>query len=164
MLSRGPWSFDNYILVLNKVQAGVSPNQIPLFDLAMWVQIHELSIGFMCQTVGVLLGNFIGEFLEYDSKNNTGVWRTFMRVKVRIDVRVLLKKEKKVKKPSGEWKVVYFNYEKLGVFCFVCGLTGHTNEHCEKLLDVSCDDGVRRWGLELRVETRRQGGAGSNRW
>lgn len=164
MLSGGPWSFDNYMLVLNQVQAGVSPDQIPLVHMAMWVQIHELPIGFMTQNVGVLFGNFIGEFMEYDTKNNTGVWRSFMRIRVKIDARVPLKTEKKVKKPGGEWKVVHFKYERLGVLCFVCGLIGHTEHHCDKLLTMDKDDGVRGWGLELRVETRKPSGGRNNLW
>lgn len=41
------------------------------------------------------LGNFIGEFLKYDAKDNAGVWRGFIRIRVKIDVRVPLKKEEK---------------------------------------------------------------------
>lgn len=50
------------------------------------------------------------------------------------------------------------------MFCFVCGIIGHTDQHCKKLLEMGEDDGVRGWGPELRVENRRQGGGGSNRW
>lgn len=81
--------------------------------------------------------------MEYDSKNNVGVWREYMRIRVKVDVRVPLKKEKKIKKPGGEWKVVHFKYERLGIFCFACGLIGHTEQYCEKLLLVERDDGVR---------------------
>lgn len=64
---------NNYMLVLSPVTAGELPGQIPLFHLAIWVQIHDLPIGFMSQNVGWLLVNFIGEFLEYDTKNNDGI-------------------------------------------------------------------------------------------
>lgn len=71
--------------------------------MAIWVQVHDLPIGFMSKVVGNHLGNFIGEFLEYDEKNNTGVWRAFMRIRVKIGVRVPLKKEKKNLK--NQWRV-----------------------------------------------------------
>lgn len=50
VLSGGPWSFDDFTLVLSQVQADEIPTQIPLFHVATWVQIHEVPIGFMSQT------------------------------------------------------------------------------------------------------------------
>ena len=52
----------------------------------------------MSETVGKLLGDFFGEFLEYDSKNNSSLWREFMCIKVRLDVRMPLKRKKKITK------------------------------------------------------------------
>lgn len=60
-------------------------------------------MGFMTKIVGTHLGNFIGKFQEYDPKNNTGGWQTFMRIKVRVDVQEPLKQGKKVRKLGGEW-------------------------------------------------------------
>nr|DAD27557.1 TPA_asm: hypothetical protein HUJ06_029025 [Nelumbo nucifera] len=48
------------------------------------------------------LGNFIGEFVEYDDNNNLGLWRNFMRTKVRVDVRNPLKRWKKIRRMGGE--------------------------------------------------------------
>lgn len=59
---------------------------------------------------------------------------------------------------------MHFKYERLGVFCFMCGIIGHTEQFCEKLLDLNHVDGVRVWGLEIRVENRRMGGGGDSRW
>lgn len=127
VLTGGSWSLDNFMLVLSPVSAGESPSDIPLNHLAFWVQIHDLPIGFMTQNVGRLLGHFIGEFVEYDTKNNEGIWRPYMRIKVKVDIRLPLKKDKKVKKAGEEWKVVQFKYERLEIFCFVCGMLGHTD-------------------------------------
>lgn len=41
----------------------------------------------MLETVGKELGNFFGYFLEYDVKNNSSIWRKYMRFKIRLDVR-----------------------------------------------------------------------------
>lgn len=128
------------------------------------MQIHDLPIGFMPQNVGRLLGNFLGQFLDYDTKNNDGIWRSFMQPRVRIDVRVPLKKENKVKKSGGEWRIVRFKYERLGIFCFACGIIGHTEQYCEKLLAMDNDDGARGWGQEMRVDLKKPGNGGSNRW
>lgn len=55
----------------------------------------------MALVVGQHLGNHIGEFVEYDANNSTGIWQSYMRIKVRIDVCLPLKRGKKLK-PSGK--------------------------------------------------------------
>jgi hypothetical protein len=87
-----------------------------------------------------------------------------MRLRVRIDVRQSLKKETKVKDREGKWCTVKFKYEKLGIFCFVCGVMGHAENKCEVRFSMEQDDGVREWSAEIRAENRRQGGRLTSRW
>lgn len=68
VLKQGPWSFDNHILILGVMQEGETLEQVPLFTVPYWVQVHNVPVGFMSETVGNHLGNFIGELLEYDAK------------------------------------------------------------------------------------------------
>lgn len=111
------------MLILGMVQSGNNIlTQIPLYHVCFWVQVHDLPVGFMLPVVGEHLGNFIGEFVEYDTNNNVGIWKPFMRIKVRVHVRNPLKKERKVRKAGGEWNVVKFKYERLGIFCYLCGV------------------------------------------
>ncbi|GAU23029.1 hypothetical protein TSUD_336770 [Trifolium subterraneum] len=88
----------------------------------------------------------------------------YMRVRVKVDVRQPLKKGTKVKNRAGEWCFVKFKYEKLGVFCFVCGIMGHTENNCEVRFSMERDDGTRDWSAEIRADPRRQGGRPSSRW
>jgi hypothetical protein len=164
VLKGGPWTFDNNVLILEQVQLGMQIDRIPLFHVDMWVQIHDLPMGLMKETIGTKLANYIGAFVEYDKNNNTSFWRQFMRVRVRIDVRVPLKKDTKVMNKQGGWCTVKFKYEKLGIFCFVCGLMGHAENKCLVRFSMEEDNGVREWSSELRAENRRQGGKITSRW
>lgn len=87
-----------------------------------------------------------------------------MRIRVRIDASQPLKINKKIKKAGGEAMLVHFKYERLGVFCFLCGVIGHIEQHCAKLFELDHDDGSRNWGPELRVENRRNGGGAACKW
>jgi hypothetical protein len=127
----GPWSFDNFMLALRKVSPGEDPLSVPLSTIEMWVQIHNLPYGFMCKPIGELIGSYLGNFLEYDEDNNWGPWRKYMRIKVALDVNVPLKKDWAIRKDGGDWVKVMFKYERLGIFCFLCGIIGHT-ENCLK--------------------------------
>jgi hypothetical protein len=164
VLQGGPWMFDNHMLILDRVQLGVQIENIPLHHVDFWVQVHNLPVGLMAEKVGKKLANYIGSFVEYDKNNNTSIWRQYMRLRVRVDVRQPLKKESKVKNQGGEWCIIKFKYERLGVFCFVCGIMGHAENKCEVRFAKEIDDGVREWSNELRAEPRRRSGRQTSRW
>ncbi|GAU30401.1 hypothetical protein TSUD_364470 [Trifolium subterraneum] len=164
VLKSGPWTFDNFTLIIDRLKIGVALQDIPLFHVNLWVQIHDVPIGIMLETVGKGLANYIGEFVEYDKNNNTSFWRKYMRVKVRVDVRSPLKIEKKIKLNGGKGGVVKFKYEKLGLFCFVCGRLGHAENKCEVKYAMERDDGRRTWSNEIKAEVRRPGGRVGSRW
>ena len=71
--------------------------------------------------------------MDYDDDNNFGLWRNYMRIRVFLDVRVPLKRKRKVRIVNGEWAMISFTYERLGTFCFLCGLLGHSDHFCSKL-------------------------------
>lgn len=50
----------------------------------------------------------------------------YMRIRVELDTDQPLKKGKKIMLGTGEAKVVNFKYERLQIFCFICGKLGHT--------------------------------------
>ena len=87
-----------------------------------------------------------------------------MRIKVSIDVTVPLKKEWCVCASNVEFVIVYFKYEKHGVFCHRCGVLGHTNKVCLDLFKQDSDDGVRNWGPYLKPVSQRIGTAATNIW
>lgn len=75
---------------------------IPLQHIDMWVQTFNLPMGLMSEAIGKYLGNYIGEFLEYDENNITGPWRSYMSIRTCIDVTKHLRKERKVIMVGGE--------------------------------------------------------------
>lgn len=164
VLKGGPWSFDKHMLILGVIKKGENPKNIPLYMVPFWVQIHNIPVGFMSQFIGENLENYIGKFLEYDEKNNSNFLRSFMRIRVMMDVQKPLKKSKRIKKPGGEATEVQFRYERLSPFYYLCGLMGHIEDYCEKLLTMVEEDSSRSWGPELRAEVRKPGGAGGSWW
>jgi 14-3-3 protein epsilon len=164
VLHGGPWSFNNQMLILERVGLGVQIDNIPLYHVDFWVQVHNLPTGLMAERVGKTLANYIGSFVEYDKNNKGSFWREYMRIKVRVDIRQPLKKDSRVKNQGGAWCTVNFRYEKLGVFCFVCGILGHGENRCAVRFAMEEDDGSRGWSKELRADPRRRGGRQTSRW
>ncbi|CAN1790281.1 hypothetical protein LINPERHAP1_LOCUS18765 [Linum perenne] len=57
--------------------------------------------------------------------------RPFIRLRVTIDIRQPLKREKKPRVAGGEWVMARFKYERLPTFCFIYGRIGHIDRQCE---------------------------------
>ncbi|CAN1810795.1 hypothetical protein LINPERHAP1_LOCUS26031 [Linum perenne] len=87
-----------------------------------------------------------------------------MRIRVRLDIREPIKREKKLKRPSGECVLAKFRYEKLPTFCFICGRLGHIDRHCEIYFRLPDEQIVRLWDITLRATPRRINNLGGDRW
>lgn len=146
VLNGGPWSFDNAMLIVNRIPIGEEPLNVPLWSLELWIQIHDLSKGFMSEAVGKQLWDFFGEFVMCDAKNNSSIWMGYMCIKIRLDVCKPLKRRKKIKKKNGPEFVVQCKYERLGEFCFACGLLSHTERFCMRFLNKRGEDDFKEWG------------------
>ena len=155
VLDGGPWTFDNFHLVLHHYKPGDIPATIPLNHFAIWVQVHELPVGCMSERIGIQLGNAIGEFVSYDHVNNSGFWKSYMRIRVRLDVRLPLLRWKKIRKADARLAIVRFQYERLGVFCYLYCLIGHTHVFCPRLFHEPEQEVKLEWGAWLKAPVRR---------
>ncbi|KAG8491095.1 hypothetical protein CXB51_014263 [Gossypium anomalum] len=137
------------------LQENEDPMAIPLMLSDWWVQVHDLPPGFHKESMAMQFGNFLGKFLEYDMKNlSTGYWN-FMRIQVQIDVRKTLKRKKKIMLADSAFTYANFKYEKLTLFCFLCGCLGHGDSFCPKRLQWGLKEVELGWDLSLRAQTRR---------
>nr|POE78874.1 hypothetical protein CFP56_69281 [Quercus suber] len=82
------------------------------------------------EKIGRDIGNSIGNFMAADSKSWSSDQAKFMRIRVNIPLNRPLRRCGVVVNPEGEKFKVYFRYERLPVFCFLCGVMGHDERHC----------------------------------
>ncbi|MBA0790797.1 hypothetical protein Gohar_015422 [Gossypium harknessii] len=149
-----PWTFNNHLLILCKLERGEDPMKIPLVFVPFWVQIHDVPVGLFSKNFAKQLGNFVGVFLEYDASNLGKENRNYMRIRVQIDVRNPLKRKKQVMS-SGTRSYVKFKYERLSLFCFFYGRLGHNDSYCEARMMLGVDISEMGWDLTLRAPSRR---------
>ncbi|KAL8476481.1 hypothetical protein ACS0TY_028954 [Phlomoides rotata] len=159
-----PWFFGNHLLILHQLKTWELPLAVPLNFLCFWVQIYGLPVGYFSDSIGSTLGNFVGNFIEYDASNTTADWREYMRVRVEIDVDQPLKRCKKIKLGMGPAIMVTFKYEKLSKFCFICGRLDHTESFCDVLFNSEGGNVKREWGVFLKAPDRRMPLLSGDKW
>ncbi|KAL4361617.1 hypothetical protein GQ457_04G018150 [Hibiscus cannabinus] len=120
-----PWCFNNHLLLLHRIFRGEDPVLVPLDYAMFWVQLHDLPSGLVSEVMARLFGNFIGEFVKYDSKRVIIGRKQFLRVKVILNVNYLLKRKKKIDLEKVHTTYARFQYEKVTLFCFICGKLGY---------------------------------------
>ncbi|KAG8486531.1 hypothetical protein CXB51_020004 [Gossypium anomalum] len=101
-------------------------------------------------------GNFLRKFLDYDTSIPFLGSKTYMRIRVRLDVTTPLKRKKKIQVGGDLIVCARFKYEKLSLFCFICGKLGHSESYCPFRLRIEQSKIVFRWDLSLHVIPRRR--------
>ncbi|MBA0567436.1 hypothetical protein Golob_012173 [Gossypium lobatum] len=125
-----PWMFNNHLLLFHRLKEGDDPMALLLFWVDFWVQIHDLPMGLMPEMMARQFRNFLGQFLEYDVKSLNKGYGGYIRIHVRIDVRNPLMRRKKLISGNKGCTYARFQYEKLSIFCFLCGRLGHLEGFC----------------------------------
>ena len=164
VIDSGPWTFDQHILIAKRLGESEQPQMVPLYHTSFWIQVYNLPIGFLSEKVLQNIGNYIGEFQASDENNLMGVWRNYMRIRVSLDVRKPLKRRMKLKKTRSEWIWIDFKYERLHVFCFICGLLGHTEKQCPSLYDCHASTITKPYGQWMKAPTRRNNMNSGEKW
>ncbi|CAH9070944.1 unnamed protein product [Cuscuta epithymum] len=162
-LEDGPWVFERDLVLLKTVQPDDIPEKLILFEADFWVQVHNVPQKFRNLNSTKRIGNFFGSFIKFDERSYGDKTKSFLRIKIRMDVRKPLKRGTSLKKEGrGHW--VDFKYDKLPNFCFICGVIGHSDKFCL----LRYEEGIiieKSFGVELRVgggvKTTR---TGANKW
>jgi hypothetical protein len=165
VLQNGPWTFEGFLLVLKKLEIGEAIAEVQFNKAEVWVQVFNLPHGYMNEYVGMLIGCHIGRFVKYDESNYYGPWRMYMRIRVALNIAEPLRRSMVLEKEDGTAVNVSFKYERLGVFCYICGIMGHTDSFCPRRLEPGYVEGVQGWGRFLNAGGRTVGGNVTvNKW
>lgn len=91
-------------------------------------------MGMMNKDVAEIIGAEFGRFLDVDAEENGMAAGRYLRVKVRIDIRQVLRRgivvEIEEEEVERRWCPV--EYEFLPEFCYSCGIIGHMDKNCER--------------------------------
>jgi len=131
VVKNGPWSFDRNIVILKRISGEEQPSDIEMHTGEFWTRIYDLPLKLRSNEMAKKLGDLLGKFVEVDSKESNRLG-CFLRVKTNIDLRKPLKRGTVIKY-QGKNLRIYFKYERLPTFCFMCGKIGHQIKDCEDM-------------------------------
>lgn len=150
VFKNGPWLFDKYLIALEEPCVNNRISDMEFKEVAFWMRLINLPIGFRSRSVAEKIGNKIGKFLEMDTEKDEFSWGNSMRVNVQIDIskpliRGFMLKSNGIKEDC--W--VTIRYERLLDFCFNCGCIGHMAKEC---LITQAKEGNFEFGAWMRFQ------------
>lgn len=157
IINDGPWTYEQSLLILRRIEKHEDPERVSLSHAEFWIQVHGLPAGLRSEAVLQVVGKSLGELVKLDENNFDGSLRMYYRIRVALSVAKPLKKGLRLKKDDGEWITVEFRYERLPTFCFLCGIIGHGEKVCAKMLDLDVKQKDRPFGSYLRAVNYRRG-------
>ncbi|EOA36728.1 hypothetical protein CARUB_v10012496mg [Capsella rubella] len=128
VLRRGPWAFNDRLLVLQRWYPLENP---PLINfIPFWVQIRGIPFQFLNREVISHIGRSIGNLLEVDYDGEAAARVEFVRVQISWDILLPLRFQRQFQFQVGINTLLRFRYERLRGFCEVCGMMTHDTGAC----------------------------------
>ncbi|XP_019159652.1 PREDICTED: uncharacterized protein LOC109156249 [Ipomoea nil] len=151
VLNEGPLSFGNSTLVCKQVPDGAMQASVVLDMVDMWVQVHDLPMGYTSELILEHIGNFLRTFVKSDDRFVDVPWRAFYRIRVLLPIDKPIKRRMKFIKRDKTSCWVSFRYEWLHTYCFFCGMLGHVYKFCRQARDSVMSVEEYPYGPELRA-------------
>lgn len=152
------------MLVYKQIQGNEDPKEVLLNEIDIWVQVYDIPKGCVSEIILQSIANHVGCFVKTDPANFNGPWKSYYRVRVRMDVYKPLKRRMRIKWEGGQWSWVNFKYERLGTFCFVCGKIGHSDRDCSVVYANMGREVERAYGTWLRAPNKNSKPEIGSRW
>uniref|UniRef100_A0A2N9H5H6 CCHC-type domain-containing protein n=1 Tax=Fagus sylvatica TaxID=28930 RepID=A0A2N9H5H6_FAGSY len=107
---QSPWTFDKKLVQIVRFEGDLQPTAVKFKHSAFWIRVFNLPIKSMIREVGEDIGRGIGRLVEVDVPENGLGWAE--------------------DNDGGSQFWVDFKYEHLPIFCYRCGIIGHSRSDC----------------------------------
>ena len=86
VIANGPWSFDKFLIILQRIEDDDQIEQIKFRHISLWVQIHNLPVHHLSEEAGWKIGATLGTIERVDTKDERRGGGNYVRIRVRMDV------------------------------------------------------------------------------
>ncbi|KAK7845980.1 uncharacterized protein At4g02000-like [Quercus suber] len=137
IIAQGPWTFDKYLIGLYNPVGEESVDDATFDHAPFWVQIHNLPLRRMNKVTAEAIGRTLGTIEQVDVSTTGECRGRYLRVRVRINITQPLCRGRMVNSGEAEPQWVAFQYEKLPIFCYWCGVLNHDEKTVHSGLTVA---------------------------
>ncbi|KAF4349249.1 hypothetical protein G4B88_007846 [Cannabis sativa] len=129
-LENGPWCVRGYTFLL-KVWEPLKDLSAVFNSVKIWIHIFNLPRDYFSADNGKLLGAKAGQVLYVKADEGIPALRSkALKVLIRLNVNQPLFTGCYFGLESGSQRWIQFKYEKMGIFCYNCGVMGHQRRGC----------------------------------
>ncbi|KAF4404224.1 hypothetical protein G4B88_014680 [Cannabis sativa] len=129
-LENGPWCVRGYSFLL-KVWEPLKDLSAVFNSVKIWIHIFNLPRDFFSADNGKVLGGKAGQVLYVKADEGLPALRgKALKVLIRLNVNLPLFAGCYIGLDSGSQRWIQFKYEKMGIFCYNCGVMGHQRRGC----------------------------------
>ncbi|KAL0003477.1 hypothetical protein SO802_017258 [Lithocarpus litseifolius] len=130
VLAGEPWSFDKYMVVMQKYDGTTDVRHMKFDQGTFWVQVHDLPLRFRNQTVAEQLCEAMG-VVNRSEKDQTMEGDRFVRVRVTLNISKPLCRGRVITLDDRKDLWIPFKYERLPNLYYKCGCLSHDERSCE---------------------------------
>ncbi|KAM0896212.1 hypothetical protein ACQ4PT_023338 [Festuca glaucescens] len=164
VMEGSPWTVGRHAVLMKKYDTEVQPQMVVFDRFAIWARILALPNRLMNSTHGLEIAKPIGLVRRVECDDLGRCWGTFMRLRVEVKVDEPLVRIVTVfssKLQASECFAV--QYEKLPIYCFSCGLLGHSTLVCSTPAERDENDDLSYSAKKLMApeEHKKSGGSWS---
>jgi hypothetical protein len=134
-LNNSPWMVGKHAVILQEYDEALKPYDVCFVRMEMWVSILNLPFSWMNERRGRRAAGLISEVMKMDVDHDGKTSGLFLRARAAVEIEKPLRRGVMLKtnsKGNPEWFDV--QYEKLPFFCFSCGMLGHSEIVCPRLM------------------------------
>jgi hypothetical protein len=125
------WNVNGFLLSLQQWSPTATLGELSLKEFPFWIQIHGLPLQNMTVKNAISIGKGLGELIRFEDNSGANtIFRSFLRLQVKIDVSKPLKPGFNFSRPDGSETWISLKYERLDIYCSDCGRIGHKQPSC----------------------------------
>lgn len=130
IIKNQPWSFDKYLLVIQRYDSDYPTRNLIFNKVTFWVQVHDITFRYMIKQITECLCDIIGE-VQKSSGVVDDEGGHIMRVRITLDLTLPLCQGRVITLKGGGNSWVSFKFERLPNLCYWCGWISHDDKNCE---------------------------------
>lgn len=162
VLNLTPWLFDQNLFAMVPYEKNMEFRHYEFNLVPFWIRIFNIPLELKDRQIATKVGGAIGKLMAIDWRDRAGCWEEFIRIRVLVDIIKPLRRIAKVVKKTGMEITCVLKYERLPVFCYICGRVGYSTKKCD-LFSEEISPEEFQYGNWLRVKLIPQGSS-NGKW